>query len=111
MIEFDISFVQVLALLVGTVSPVLIDLVTKAVTSNKTKAVLLLTISTVTGLGAELLEALRESVTYDLGAGLLGAAGVFIWGLAFHLGISVPTGLSAKAEVSGNKGGAQLPAA
>lgn len=103
MVTFDITFVQVLALLVGTVSPLLIDFVTKQVTANRTKALWLLTISVVTGLGGELLAALRESVTYDLGAGLIGAVTAFLTGLAFHLGISKPLGWSRSAEVSGNK--------
>lgn len=103
MIEFDVSFVQVLALLVGTVSPLLVGLVTTRVVSAGRKAVLLLALTSVTGLGAELLDALRADESYDLGAGLMLALTAFLAGVGMHFGIWKPVGASQKAQDVGVK--------
>ena len=103
MVTFDLSVVQVLALLVGTVSPLLVGLVTTRVVSAGKKAVSLLALTSVTGLGAELLDALRADESYNVGAGLMLALTAFITGVAMHFGIWKPLGASQKAQEVGSK--------
>jgi hypothetical protein len=102
MLTFIFSWVTLLTLIVGTVLPVLVALVTTRVTSSGKKAVLLAVLSAITGLLSELLNALQAGVSYDLFAGLVTAVTVFIVAVALHFGLWKPTGVAAK--VQGDKG-------
>lgn len=98
MLTFTFSWVLVLTLLVSTVLPVLVGLVTSRVTSSGKKAVLLAILSAVTGFLSELLAALQAGTPYDIFAGLVTAIGVFIVAVALHFGLWKPTGVSSKVQ-------------
>lgn len=98
MVKFDLTLIQVLTLLVGTVLPILVNLVTTKVTSNAKKSLILLALAGVSGLLGELLSALKADVTYDLGAGLLFALTNFIIGVAMYHGLWKTTGVADKAS-------------
>lgn len=98
MLTFVFSWVTLLTLVVGTVLPVLVALVTTRVTSSGKKAVLLAVLSAVAGLLSELLNALQAGVPYDVFAGLVTAVTVFIIAVALHFGLWKPTGVAAKVQ-------------
>lgn len=102
-IVFSFSGWQVVGLLVSTILPIVVGLVTKQVTSPGTKAVLLALLSAVTGLGAQALAAHSDGVNYDLGQGLLLSFTAFIVGVAMHFGLWRPTNVSAKVQAIGPK--------
>lgn len=97
-IVFNLPPALVLGLLVSTVLPILVGLVTTRVTHPGIKAVLLAALAAVTGLGAELMAAVQAGVAYDLGTGLLLALGAFLVAVAMHFGLWKPTTVSAKAQ-------------
>jgi hypothetical protein len=100
-IVFNLDWVQLLQLLVAVILPVVVGLVTTRVTAPGRKAILLLTLSVVTSMLAELLYAIQMGVAYDLGAGIVLALTTFIVGVATHYGLWKPTGVSAAVERSG----------
>lgn len=65
MIEFEINWVQAITALLGIVFPLLVALVTKRITSSKTKGLLLAGISVVAGLLAEISTALTTGAAFD----------------------------------------------
>lgn len=95
-----------LGLLVSVVLPVLVGLVTKRVTHAGTKAVLLLALSTLTGLLTEVLHPVNG---FDLGTAAVLALVSFATGVLVHFGLWKPTGVSAKAQDSLVTGGASAP--
>lgn len=95
---FTLDPVLVIQLLVSTVLPLLVGLVTKRVTHSGTKAVLLALISLATSLLAEMGAALTQGVLYDFGQGLLLAIPTFLIAVGMHYGIWKPTGVSEKAQ-------------
>ncbi len=103
MITFSLDPSLVIALLVSTVLPVLVGLVTTRVTSGGTKATLLATLALVTSLLTELGRAIADGVPYDLGTGLLLALPVFVVSVAMHYGLWKPTGLSTAAQDVGSQ--------
>lgn len=103
MIEFTIDPVLVVSVLVGTVLPLLVGLVTTRVTHSGVKAVLLAALSLATALGTELGAAWSRGDAYDLGQGLLLALPTFLVAVGLHYGIWKPTGVSAAAQSVGNK--------
>jgi divalent metal cation (Fe/Co/Zn/Cd) transporter len=104
MIEFTFSWVAILTLLVSTILPILVGLVTKVVTSAAKKATLLALLSAATGLGSELLNALTSHTAYDLFVGLVTFVTVFIVGVALHYGFWKPTGVALAAQKVGDSG-------
>jgi hypothetical protein len=98
MLTFVFSWVTLLTLIVGTVLPVLVALVTTRVTSSGKKAGLLAGLSAGTGFLSELLDALQAGVPYDVFAGLVTAITVFIVAVALHFGLWKPTGVAAKVQ-------------
>lgn len=102
MLTFTFSWVLVLTLLVSTVLPVLVALVTSRVTSSGKKAVALAVLSAITGFLSELLAALEAGAPYDIFTGLVTAVGVFIVAVALHFGLWKPTGVASK--VQGDRG-------
>ncbi len=100
--DFSTTGIQVLSLLVGTVLPLLVGLVTKVSTSPGTKATLLAALSAASGLLTELLASAQANVSYDLAQGLLTAVATFIVAVGMHYGLWKPTGASAKAQQIGS---------
>lgn len=103
-IVFSFSGWQVVGLLVSTVLPILVGLVTKATTHPGVKAILLAGLSAVDGLGSQALAAHSHGVDYDLGQGLLLAFTAFIVAVAMHYGLWRPTTVSAKVQAIGSGG-------
>ena len=97
-IAFTLDPALVIQLLVSTVLPLLVGLVTKTVTSGGVKAVLLAGLALVTSLLTELGQAIANGVTYDLGQGLLLAIPTFLIAVGLHYGLWKPTGVTEKAQ-------------
>jgi hypothetical protein len=97
-IEFTLPWPLILGMVVSTILPILVGLVTTRVTNGGLKAVLLAALSAVTGLGTELLAALNSGTTYDLGNGLIFALTSFAIAVSLHYGLWKPTTVSEKAQ-------------
>jgi hypothetical protein len=97
-IEFTLPWPLILGMVVSTILPILVGLVTTRVTNSGLKAVLLAALSAVTGLGTELLAAINSGTTYDLGNGLIFALTSFAIAVSLHYGLWKPTTVSAKAQ-------------
>lgn len=91
-----------IGLVISVVLPVLVGLVTTRVTHPGTKAVLLLALSTLTGL---LTEVLHPVDGFDLGTAVVLAAVSFATGVLTHFGLWKPVGVSGKAQDSLVTGG------
>ena len=98
MIEFTIDPALVIGLLVSTVLPLLVGLVTTRVTHGGVKAVLLAALALITSLLTELGVAVSNGVSYDLGKGLLLAIPTFLIAVGMHYGLWKPTGASQGAQ-------------
>lgn len=101
MIEFNIDPALVVSLIVGTVLPLLVGLVTTRVTHSGVKAVLLAGLSLVTALGTELGASWSRGDAYDLGTGLLIALPTFLVAVGLHYGLYKPVGASAAVQSVG----------
>lgn len=102
-IVFSFSGWQVVGLLVSTILPIIVGLVTKITTTPATRAILLALLSAVDGLGSQALAAHSNGVDYDLGQGLLLAFTAFVVAVAMHFGLWRPTLVSQKAIMVGSK--------
>lgn len=98
MIRFTLDVALVIQLLVSTVLPLLVGLVTTRVTSSNVKALLLALFALITSLLTELGESLAAGTTYDFGVGLLLALPTFLIAVGMHFGIWKPVGASARAQ-------------
>ena len=97
-ISFTLDPALIVGLLVSTVLPLLVGLVTTKVTHSGVKAVLLAALALVTSLLTELGVAMSNGVTYDLGRGLLLAIPTFLIAVGMHYGIWKPVGASSAAQ-------------
>ncbi len=97
-IIFSLDPALIIQLLVSTVLPLLVGLVTKKVTHGGTKAVLLALFSLATSLLVELGNAIAAAIPYDLGQGLLLALPTFLIAVGLHYGLWKPVGASAAAQ-------------
>lgn len=100
-ITFDLPPALIIGIIVTTVLPLLVGLVTKTVTDSNVKAFLLAALAAVTGLGTELLASIQSGTSYDLGTGILLALGAFITAVGLHYGLYKPTGASAAVQEIG----------
>lgn len=98
MLTFTLDLALVIQLLVSTVLPLLVGLVTKTVTRPGVKALLLAGLSLLTSLLTEFGESVAAGTTYDVGVGLLMALPVFLVAVGMHYGLWKATGVSAKAQ-------------
>lgn len=103
MIEFDVDWLQVLGLIIGVVLPLVVALVTKLDTRPGLRAILLVALSIVINLLTEMLQALTDHSTYNLGTALTLALGSFVIGVATHYGLWKPTGTAEKLQAVGSK--------
>ena len=92
---FTIDPALVIQLLISTVLPLLVGLVTTRVTDSSKKAWLLAALSLVTSLLTELGDAIATGTTYDVGQGLLLALPTFLIAVGLHYGLWKPTGAAA----------------
>lgn len=99
----------IIGLLVSTVLPLLVALVTKVVTHPGIKAALLAAFSAATGLLTELGNSLAAGTTYNLGMGLIFALVAFIVGVAMHVGLWKPTTAAVRTQAIGYGPGNELP--
>ena len=95
---FTIDLALVIQLLVSTVLPLLVGLVTKVTTNAGAKAVLLAALALATSLLTELGNALAHGETYDVGRGLLLALPTFLIAVGVHFGLWKPTGAAEAAQ-------------
>lgn len=98
MIEFTLDPALVIQLLVSTVLPLLVGLVTTRVTHGGVKAVILAGLALATSLLTELLAAVTAGVAYDLGKGLLLALPTFLVAVGMHYGLWKPVGAASAAQ-------------
>jgi hypothetical protein len=85
---------QWLTLIVGTAAPVLVGLTTKASWSPSLKAVLLLTISAVTGFLSAAIAASGFGPGFDWQTAAVNAAVAWVIAVATHYGLYKPTGVT-----------------
>lgn len=97
-IAFTLDPALVIGLLVSTVLPLLVGLVTTRVTAPGVKAVLLAALALLTSLLTELGVAISNGATYDVGQGLLLAIPTFLIAVGMHYGLWKPTTTSTKAQ-------------
>jgi hypothetical protein len=98
MLTFTLDAALVIQVLVSTVLPLLVGLVTKTVTSGGVKALLLAALALLTSMLTELGTALAAGTTYDVGVGLLLAVPTFLVAVGMHFGIWKPIGAATKAQ-------------
>lgn len=104
-ITFDVSWPLIIGLLVSTILPLVVGLVTKYTTAPGVRAVLLAALAALTGLLSELGAALTAGTTYNVGTGLLVALTAFLVATGMHFGLYKPTGISDAAKAVGSEGG------
>lgn len=97
-----ITTVQIVTTLIAVISPIIVGLITKASTSSQVKAILLLTISALNGIGQGFLDN-PAGTTWDWHQALYGAIIAWVIGVATHFGLwKVPnkegTSVSSKAQ-------------
>lgn len=102
MITFTLDPALVIQLLVSTVLPLVVGLVTKTVTHPGAKAVLLAGLSLLTSLLTELGESVASGTTYDVGQGLMLALPTFLIAVGMHYGIYKPTGTAERLQRVGD---------
>lgn len=95
---FTLDPALVIQLVVSTVLPLLVGLVTKTVTRPGVKAVLLALLSLATSLLVELGAAIASGATYDVGRGLLLALPTFLIAVGLHYGLWKPVGAAGRAQ-------------
>lgn len=100
-IEFTLSWVLILQLVIGSLLPILVGLVTKASWSGGVKGVLLAALSFATSIASSLLNSAETGTPYDIGQGILLGFATFVTAVAVHYGILKGTGISAAVQASG----------
>ncbi len=106
MFTLSIPPALVIGVLISTVLPLLVGLVTKRVTHAGKKAILLAVLSAANGLLTELAASIAAGTAYDIGVGGLTALTGFLVAVGLHYGIYKPTGLS---ETLQDIGGGDTP--
>jgi hypothetical protein len=97
--ETTINTVQVLSMVVGTLLPILVGLITKTVTHASTKALLLAFLSAVSGFVTEFV----NSSNFQWDQALLTWLMTFVVAVATHYGFWKPLGATDKAQSVGVK--------
>lgn len=100
-ISFTLDPYLIVALLVSTVLPLLVGLVTTRVTHSGAKALLLAGLALATSLLTEIGVAINSNEPYDLGQGLLLAIPTFLIAVGMHYGLWKPTTTTAKVQAVG----------
>lgn len=91
-----ITTVQVASLFIGVFIPIVVSLVTKQVTSARTKAILLVALSAASGFLTELV----NDSNFVWQQALLTAVMTFVTGTAAYFGLWRPTGVADKAQLA-----------
>ena len=95
--------ISLLTLIIGTVLPIVVGLVTSRVTSSAAKAWLLAGLTLVTTILQALLVATQAGIPFELGAILIAAIQQFIVSVAIYYGLWKPTGIAGAAQDVGSK--------
>lgn len=98
---FTLDPVLIGQLAFSTVLPLLVALVTTRVTSAARKAWLLASLSLISALLAEAINAWQQGQLYDLGTGLLLALPSFLIAVGLHYGLWKPTGTATALQDTG----------
>lgn len=85
---------QVLALVIGTVLPLLAGLLTRSNASAGVRAVVLLVLAAIASFLTMLLDSITTGTPFDIGAALLTTLGAFLVGVGTHFGLLGPIGAS-----------------
>ena len=101
--NFNVSLLQVLTLLVNVVLPLIVGLVTTNLTTAKFQAVLLALLTALTGFISEWISALNNNTQFDIWTALFTWLTGFVAAVAAHYGFWKPTGTTARALGSGRK--------
>ncbi len=100
MIEFTWpSLADIVQVVVTILLPLIVGVVTR--TTFQHKALVLLLLASVSGLGAELLEVITAGGTFDVGQGLIRLALSFGAAVILHHGFYRPEGIAARARALG----------
>lgn len=95
--------VSVLTLVVGTVMPILVALVTNRVVAPAVKAWLLAGLTLVSTVLQAMLLAAQSGIPFELGAILIAAVQQFIISVAIYYGLWKPTGIAGAVQDVGAK--------
>jgi hypothetical protein len=90
-VNFEVTLFDLLTLLVNTVLPILVGLVTTRMTGSRAQAVLLALLTAITGFVSEWLEAGLDA--FDLKSALFTWITGFVVAVATHYGLWRPTGV------------------
>ncbi|MFI6512964.1 hypothetical protein ACIBCT_35645 [Streptosporangium sp. NPDC050855] len=86
--------VQLLTVVLSTILPVLVGLVTKASWGGGVRAVLLALLSVTGGFVSAALDAVNANVAFDWKSALITAFTAFVGAVATHFGLWSPTGVA-----------------
>ena len=100
--EITFDAVTIWQLVLSTLLPLAVGLVTKIITNSSIKAVLLLFFALIGSLVAEIVRALQEGQVFDLGQALILTLPTFLIGVGMHYGIWKPTGASFAVQAVGS---------
>lgn len=95
---FTLDGAAVIQLLVATILPILVGLVTTRVTSSGRKAWLLALLALVTSVLIGWGNAINTNEVFDIGASLIAAIPTFAIAVATHYGLWKPTGIAGTAQ-------------
>lgn len=93
-----------LTLFLGAVLPLIVGLVTKLSTNPGVRAVILLGLSALAGLGTEMLNALDNDTVYHLESGIVNWVITFALAVLTHFGLWKPTGAATAVQAIGDGG-------
>jgi peptidoglycan/LPS O-acetylase OafA/YrhL len=96
-----IQTAQLISLLVGTVLPLLVGLVTTRETKPGVQALLLLALAVISGFLSTLLGDLNSGVEFDVFTSTVTALTTFLVGVGMHYGLWKPTNVTYKAIDAG----------
>jgi hypothetical protein len=99
---------MVLTLLVSIVFPLFVGVVTKKTASGRLKAILLATISLLSGLASQLLAAVTAGTTFDLFTALVTGVGAWLIAIGTYEGFWKPTGIGDAAQSVGVGAGTRV---
>lgn len=102
-IEWGTDIALIIQLLVSTILPLIVGLVTKRSTSSSVKALLLAALALVSSGLTELLTSINGEVAFDFGTWLIAAIGTFVVAVGTHFGLWKPTQATQRIQGVGNK--------
>lgn len=100
---FTLDGIAVAQIILATVLPLLVGLVTTRVTSSAAKAWLLAGLSLATSVLAEAVRVWTAGEAFDVGVALLAAIPTFIVSVSVHYGLLKPSGATAVVQDVGDR--------